>query len=380
MNNLQERATAGIPGGQGRLHTFASELRATTVIRNGTDKVRLDGYASMTERHYEMWDIFGEYKEVISRDAFDETLAANPDVAFLVNHRGVTMARSTNGTLELRSDPLGLKSVAYVNPERQDVKDLVAAIKDGDITEMSFAFMIEDGGWNDDYTEYRINKVNIDRGDVSAVNYGANPYTSIAARCTEILSELDKMPAGAQRAAYQRLATAMSTTEQAATDRAAALSAERQPDEPEKTRQDPEEDTRVDPLEEERGAIPVRHTQVVDKPWDGGAAEKNLKDGDTSAYRACYAWVDSTGDKTTKTAYKFPHHEVGSDGSVGAANINGVRNALARLTSAHIPDGDRNGVKAHLNAHMNDFHGADGEKKAAPGGRDLRLIEALLDI
>jgi len=126
-------------------------------------------------------------------------------VAFLVNHRGVTMARTTAKTLELEADGLGLHARAFVNPKRTDVRDLVVAVDDKHITEMSFAFLIEDGGWNEDWTEYRIKQVNLDRGDVSAVNYGANPYTSIGARANEVLADLDRLPLGAQRAALQRL-------------------------------------------------------------------------------------------------------------------------------------------------------------------------------
>jgi hypothetical protein len=99
----------------------------------------------------------------------------------------------------------GLQSRAFLNPERQDVKDLVHAIRDNDITEMSFAFRIDDGTWNDDFSEFRIRKVDLDRGDVSAVNYGANPYTSIAARSSELLRDLDRLPVGAARAALERL-------------------------------------------------------------------------------------------------------------------------------------------------------------------------------
>jgi hypothetical protein len=33
------------------------------------------------------------------------------------------------------------------------------------------------GTWSPDYTAYRIEQVDIDRGDVSVVNYGANPAT-----------------------------------------------------------------------------------------------------------------------------------------------------------------------------------------------------------
>jgi len=141
----------------------------------------------------------------VSRSAFTRTLAANPDVAFLLNHRGMTMARTQAGTLELRMDESGLRSDAWLNPKRQDVQDLIVAIDDGNITEMSFAFMLEQGEWSEDFSQFRITQLDIHRGDVSAVNYGANPYTSIAARSQEILADMDRLPVGLARAAMQRL-------------------------------------------------------------------------------------------------------------------------------------------------------------------------------
>lgn len=183
----------------------AQQLRAKLETRNNKEMYRVEGYASMTETPYPMWDFYGEYEEVIASTAFDKTLAAKPDVAFLVNHRGMTMARTTNGTLELSVDALGLRSVAWLNAERQDVKDLVVAIDDRTIDQMSFGFMLEECEWNDDFSQLRITECDIHRGDVSAVNYGANPYTSIAARSRTILDELDHLPEGVARAAHQRL-------------------------------------------------------------------------------------------------------------------------------------------------------------------------------
>lgn len=218
---VQRGATTAGPA---RLQAFGAQLRVAELVDwQGEQRHQLDGIASTTNQPYEMWDFFGTYMEKIDGHAFDETLAADPDVAFLMNHKGVTMARTRGKrSLELSVDSLGLRARAYVNPERQDVRDMVVAIRDRDITEMSFAFMIEDGSWNDDYSEFTITKVNLDRGDVSAVNYGANPYTSIAARSSEIMAALERMPAGAARAALARL--------QARTDLAAASREERQRD------------------------------------------------------------------------------------------------------------------------------------------------------
>ena len=194
-----------VPMGPARLQAFRSTVKTRQAAVNGENRIVFEGCASAFEQPYEMYDFWGPYTEVVSLGAADVTLAADPDVAFLVNHRGVTMARTRSGTLELGAEAAGLMDVAYCNPQRQDVMDQYHAVKDGDVDEQSFAFMITAGQWSPDYTEYRINAFDIDRGDVSNVNFGANPYTSVAARSHEILSALDHLPAGAAREAMRRL-------------------------------------------------------------------------------------------------------------------------------------------------------------------------------
>jgi HK97 family phage prohead protease len=205
----QERATgrrtAPNDGERARWVDSPAEVRAKLVDRDGKQFYQLDGYASVVERAYEMWDFFGPYEEVVAARAFNETLTAKPDVAFLINHTGLTLARTTAGTLELSADALGLRSVAYLNPQRDEARNLALAIEDKNVTEMSFAFMIEDASWNEDYTRFTIERVNLDRGDVSAVNYGANPFTSIAARSRDLMREAQGLPAGAQRALIRSL-------------------------------------------------------------------------------------------------------------------------------------------------------------------------------
>jgi len=192
--------------GTRELAPLPPRLTAQRAERDGKMFYTVGGHYTVHERGYEMWDENGPYVEIVSAGAGDKTLAANPDVIFLVNHRGLAMARTAAGTLELWSDRIGDGNTAWLNPQRQDVMDLVHGIEDGTITEQSFAFMIEAGHWNADFTEYRIDVYDLDRGDTSAVNYGANPNTSIAARSArEILDELDRLPAGAARAAMDRL-------------------------------------------------------------------------------------------------------------------------------------------------------------------------------
>jgi HK97 family phage prohead protease len=181
---------------------FQSQMRSEQVERDGKIFYRVEGYASVYDTPYAMCDDFGPYDEIVVAGAGDATLAAKPHVVFLANHGGLALASTKNGTLELSNDRNGLQDIAWLNPERQDAKDLVLAIQDETIEEQSFAFYITDGVWNMDFTQFRIQAYDINRGDVSAVNYGANPHTSIAARQREIFAELRRMgPAQARAAA-----------------------------------------------------------------------------------------------------------------------------------------------------------------------------------
>ena len=186
---------------------YGTNLRAETVKKDGRDLVHTEGFFTRYEMTYPMWDQFGEYEEVVAPGAGKQTLASNPDVAFLVNHTGVTMARTTNGTLLLEERAEGGWHDAYLNPKRNDVHDLVVALDDGSVDQMSFAFMIPEGGgwWSEDFTLFEIRAFDINRGDVSAVNYGASPYTDISARTAEVLNDLKHLPMGALREAEHRL-------------------------------------------------------------------------------------------------------------------------------------------------------------------------------
>jgi hypothetical protein len=172
-HDLKARDT--LPAGpEVRTYPASFELRSLP----GT-KVELSGYASTTEAPYDMWDMFGSYTEVVRAGAFAKTIAEGADVAYLANHEGLTLARSKNGTLRLSEDSTGLLTVATLNTSRGDARDLVTAVEDGDVDQMSFAFRVVRQAWSPDYDERSLTELNLDRGDVSAVNFGANPATSV---------------------------------------------------------------------------------------------------------------------------------------------------------------------------------------------------------
>lgn len=171
-------------------------LRAKDDDPGSTVRV-FNGHASVTDRGYDMYggpgSDAGGWEEFVDRGAFKKTLSEGADVAFLINHQGMTLARTTSGTLRLAEDKVGLKVNADLDTRQHAVNDLAIAMERGDINEMSFAFRIvketwltEDGEevpWWDLSGIYRhIKEVSMQKGDVSVVNYGANPYTDAALR------------------------------------------------------------------------------------------------------------------------------------------------------------------------------------------------------
>ena len=162
----------------------------------------IEGYASVTEEPFEMWDWLGPYSEVVRTGAFGKTLAENPQVQLLLNHGGLAMAYTKAGSLRLSEDSTGLHMSADVNAKRSDVGDMLAALDEGSVDEMSFAFRVTRQQWSPDYDQRDILEVDLHRGDVSVVNFGANPATSVGAMRAADFDRLDEADA---RALYERL-------------------------------------------------------------------------------------------------------------------------------------------------------------------------------
>lgn len=163
----------------------------------------VEGYASVVDTGYEMYDWAGAYTEVVNAGAFTRTLNASPQVQLLLNHGGLAMAYTSAGTLQLSEDATGLHMSADLNTSRTDVRDMLAAIDDGNVDEMSFAFRVTRQQWSPDYDQRNIQEVDIHRGDVSVVNFGANPATSVGAAVrAQVFDALDD---DAARELYERL-------------------------------------------------------------------------------------------------------------------------------------------------------------------------------
>lgn len=188
-----------------RMHVTGLELRASD---SAPGFLSFRGYASVTNAAYEMWDMFGPYTEQVAAGAFGKTLAQSGlDVPFVLQHDSLRrIARTSNGSLTLREDETGLLVEAdRLDPEDPDVAYIAPKLRAGLIDEMSFRFRITAGSWSPDWSEYHIEEVDLHRGDVAIVGYGANPHTAGASLRS---SDLTSLPDEALRAELARRAPA----------------------------------------------------------------------------------------------------------------------------------------------------------------------------
>lgn len=153
-------------------------------IRADGDALTVSGYAAVFDSPSE--DL-GGWREVIKRGAFRKVLAADPDVRLMVNHEGVALARTTNGTLRLREDTKGLRIEADL-ADTSVSRDLAALLERGDIDQMSFRFCVGPEGreWffpeESDELPTRIIREFSELFEVSAVTFPAYPATEIGVR------------------------------------------------------------------------------------------------------------------------------------------------------------------------------------------------------
>ena len=154
-------------------------------VRNDDGKNVVVGYGAVFNS--ESNDL-GGFVEYIAPGAFDGRL--EDDVRFLINHDGLPLARTTNNTLRLSVDERGLKYEADM-PETTLANDLMTLLRNGTISQSSFAFIVEEDSWeNVDGRNIRtINKVSR-LYDVSSVTYPAyNEAGSFALRSLETWQE-----------------------------------------------------------------------------------------------------------------------------------------------------------------------------------------------
>lgn len=104
---------------------------------DGGEELRFKGHAAVFRQPTLIGSKSWGFVEWIEKGAFAPVL--DDDVRFLFNHDGMPLARTTNGTLKLSEDKVGLLAEAELAPVSLS-RDLDVLIRRGDVTQMSFAF------------------------------------------------------------------------------------------------------------------------------------------------------------------------------------------------------------------------------------------------
>ena len=136
---------------------------------------RFRGLASRTGVKYTVFDYYGSFTESVNAGAFRTTLAENPQVVFLIQHGGLPLASTHSGTMRLWESERGLEVEADLDLADPMAQHVVSGVRRGSIDSMSFGFRVTKDHWDDEMYDRTITAVNLHRGDVSVVSYGANP-------------------------------------------------------------------------------------------------------------------------------------------------------------------------------------------------------------
>ena len=180
-----------------------SQIEARDADPDDNSRKVVEGYATTFDHKYLLysWQDY-EVWEQIDKNAFADCDQA--DVIMQYNHEGRVFARTSNGTLTLSTDDIGLKVLANLGGTEIG-RQLFEEIKGGYTNKMSFGFkvaedkreVVEDHEHNKTVVTRTITKVS-KLYDVSAVSIPANDATSISARAfgagvvDEIVQELRK--------------------------------------------------------------------------------------------------------------------------------------------------------------------------------------------
>lgn len=116
---------------------FMREAPAEFTTRADGDELYIEGYFSVFDSSYQMFD---NYVEHVKRGAFVDTLESD-DIRALINHdTTLVLGRNTAGTLQLEEREHGLFGRILVNPKDQDAMNAYARVERGDVTQCSFGF------------------------------------------------------------------------------------------------------------------------------------------------------------------------------------------------------------------------------------------------
>ena len=159
------------------------ELRVATISADEGEDLVLEGYPIVFDVPTTIADLNGrEYTEIIERGALDGADLRDSTLIYNHDENRVPLAR-TPKTMSLDVDDKGLHMRASLAGDSQQAREVYTSVKRGDLSGMSFAFTVPEGGssYDPDTNTRRITRI-AKVYEVSVVPFPAYPQTSVEAR------------------------------------------------------------------------------------------------------------------------------------------------------------------------------------------------------
>jgi len=156
------------------------ELRVSTADGNQV----IEGHASVFDSWSETLGGIFPFKEKVRAGAFKKSIEKD-DIRALFNHDpNYVLGRNKSGTLELREDEHGL-FVRIQPPDTSWAKDLTVSISRGDISQMSFGFVVLKDEWRTESNTDIRELMEVKLYDVSPVTFPAYTQTDVGVRAVK---------------------------------------------------------------------------------------------------------------------------------------------------------------------------------------------------
>jgi len=175
-------------------------------IRSGGDGRTVEAYAAVFDTPSEIRDQDGHYNEVISRSAFDKTIAERGNKVGVFYNHGMTLHGTPSerhsmpiGTpLEVRADQRGVFTVTRYN-KTQLADEVLEAINSGAITGQSFSGrMVQSNPKRGPYRARGGELPTVTRSEIMLREYGPTPFPAYEdAGITNVRALLDAYRLGA---------------------------------------------------------------------------------------------------------------------------------------------------------------------------------------
>ena len=145
------------------------------------NEMKLSGHAAVFNQPAVIFECDGiEFKEVIDRNAFNDTDISECCLKYNHSDHIPILARVRSGNLNITTDTLGLKFEAGLF-NTQSARDVYSLIKEGGLDSCSFAFTVKEESYDSETRTRTILKID-KLFDISIVDFPAYEGTDVSAR------------------------------------------------------------------------------------------------------------------------------------------------------------------------------------------------------